>query len=114
MVPPEVREQVVFLGAVYEERADVYATADLVVLPARSGSFSIIILEALAAGRPVVSTPFVKGWQNERHFRPVRVAPDFTPEAVADTVAEALAAASRFAHRRGPGHRRGVRLERRR
>jgi phosphatidyl-myo-inositol alpha-mannosyltransferase len=91
MVPPEVRDRVVFLGAVYEERADVYATADLVVLPARSGSFSIIILEALAAGRPVVSTPFVMGWQNERHFRPVRVAQDFTPEAVADTVAEALA-----------------------
>jgi phosphatidyl-myo-inositol alpha-mannosyltransferase len=102
MVPPEVRERVVFLGAVYEERADVYATADLVVLPARSGSFSIIILEALAAGRPVVSTPFVKGWQGERHFRPVRVAPDFTPGAVADTVAEALSAdpASRIAEGR--------------
>jgi glycosyltransferase involved in cell wall biosynthesis len=37
-----------------------------------------------------VSTPFVKGWQNERHFRPVRVAPDFTPEAVADTLADAM------------------------
>lgn len=97
MVPAEVRDRVVFLGAVYQERADVYATADLVVLPARSGSFSIIILEALAAGRPVVSTPFVNGWQNERHFRPVRVASDFTPEAVADTVAAALA--------EGPGGR---------
>lgn len=91
MVPPELRDRVVFLGAVYEERADVYATADLVVLPARSGSFSIIILEALAAGRPIVATPFVKGWEHERHFRPVRVSPDFTPEAVADTLAAALA-----------------------
>ena len=91
MVPPAVRERVVFLGAVYEERADIYASASLCVVPARSGSFSIIVLEALAAGVPVVATPFVAGWQNERHWKPVRVSPDFSPEALADTVLQALA-----------------------
>jgi phosphatidylinositol alpha-mannosyltransferase len=83
MVPPELRDRVVFLGAVYEERADVYASARLCVVPARSGTFSIIVLEALAAGTPVVATPFVAGWRTERHFGPVRMCADFSPEAVA-------------------------------
>jgi phosphatidylinositol alpha-mannosyltransferase len=83
MVPPALRDRVVFLGAVYEERADVYASARLCVVPARSGTFSIIVLEALAAGTPVVATPFVAGWRNEPHFAPVRMCADFTPEAVA-------------------------------
>ena len=91
MVPPELRDRVVFLGAVYDERADLYASARLCVVPARSGSFSIIVLEALAAGVPVVATPFVAGWENERHWQPVRVSPDFSPEALAATVLEALA-----------------------
>ncbi|HEY0712818.1 MAG TPA: glycosyltransferase family 4 protein, partial [Polyangia bacterium] len=90
MVPPEVRDRVVFLGAVYEERARLFASARLCVIPARSGTFSIIVLEALAAGVPVVSTPFVEGWQREPHFAPVQVCPDFTPETLADNLAEAL------------------------
>jgi len=83
----------VFLGAVYEERADLLASARACVLPARSGSFSIIVLEALAAGVPVVATPFVAGWQSERHFDPVRVCADFTPEALAEALARELAQA---------------------
>jgi phosphatidylinositol alpha-mannosyltransferase len=90
LVPPPLRERVVFLGAVYDERPDLYASARLCVLPARSGSFSIIVLEALAAGVPVVATPFVAGWQQERHWRPVRVTPDFSAEGLAATVLEAL------------------------
>jgi phosphatidylinositol alpha-mannosyltransferase len=91
MVPSAVRDRVVFLGAVYDERPDIYASASLCVVPARSGSFSIIVLEALAAGVPVVATPFVAGWQRERHWKPVRVSPDFSPESLAETVLQALA-----------------------
>jgi phosphatidyl-myo-inositol alpha-mannosyltransferase len=90
LVPPDLRDRVVFLGAVYDERADVYASARLCVVPARSGTFSIIVLEALAAGVPVVATPFVKGHRAERHFAPVKMSPDFSPEALADTVLAAL------------------------
>lgn len=90
MVPEAVRDRVVFLGPVYEERADVYASARLCVVPARSGTFSIIILEALAAGAPVVATPFVKGWQNEPHFGPVRVSADFSPDALAENILASL------------------------
>ena len=83
MVPAFARDRVVFLGAVYEERARLYASAQVCVVPARSGTFSIIVLEALAAGVPVVATPFVEGWQNEPHFGPVKVCADFSPDALA-------------------------------
>ena len=90
-VPAAVRERVVFLGPVYHERADLYASARLCVVPARAGTFSIIVLEALAAGVPVVATPFVSSWQSEAHFAPVRVSPDFDPETLARTIVSALA-----------------------
>ena len=90
MVPPALKDNVVFLGAVYEERADLYASARLCVVPARSGTFSIIVLEALAAGVPVVATPFVSSWRTEPHFGPVKVLPDFTPDSIADGILAAL------------------------
>jgi phosphatidylinositol alpha-mannosyltransferase len=90
MVPPEVRQRVVFLGPVFEERPDIYASARLCVIPARSGTFSIIALEALAAGTPVVATPFVKGWEREPHFRPIRVAADFSAERLAEAIVAGL------------------------
>jgi phosphatidyl-myo-inositol alpha-mannosyltransferase len=91
MVPPEAKDHVVFLGSVFEERPDVYASARLCVVPARAGTFSIIVLEALAAGLPVVATPFVQHWQRERHFAPVEVLPDFTPATLADGILRVLA-----------------------
>jgi glycosyltransferase involved in cell wall biosynthesis len=90
MVPPQFRDRVVFLGPVYQERADLLASARLCVVPARSGTFSIIVLEALAAGVPVVATPFVQGWRNEPHFGPVKMTEDFSPDAVADGIIAAL------------------------
>jgi phosphatidylinositol alpha-mannosyltransferase len=91
MVPPQFRDRVIFLGPVYQERADLLASARLCVVPARSGTFSIIVLEALAAGVPVVATPFVQGWRSEPHFGPVKMTEDFSPEAVADGIIGALA-----------------------
>jgi phosphatidylinositol alpha-mannosyltransferase len=90
-VPPALRDRVVFLGPVYQERADVYASARLCVVPARAGTFSIIVLEALASGVPVVATPFVASWRTEPHFAPVHMSPDFAPETLAQTILGALA-----------------------
>jgi len=90
MVPASCRAHVTFLGAVFEERPDVYASADVCVVPARAGTFSIIILEALAAGLPVVATPFIEGHDREPHWRSVVTTPDFRPESIADAISGAL------------------------
>jgi phosphatidyl-myo-inositol alpha-mannosyltransferase len=81
MVPETLRPHVVFLGPVFSERPDVYASADLCVLPARAGTFSIIVLEALAAGVPVVATPFIQACRTEPHWAPVTIADEISVEA---------------------------------
>jgi glycosyltransferase involved in cell wall biosynthesis len=43
-----------FLGAVFAERRDLYATADLYLCPTERASFGVTLLEAMACGTPLV------------------------------------------------------------
>lgn len=53
-----LQKSVVFLGPVYgEEKRTALAAADVFVLPSYSEGFSVAILEAAAAGLPVLLTP---------------------------------------------------------
>jgi glycosyltransferase involved in cell wall biosynthesis len=53
-----LEKNVVFVGAVYgEDKRQVLAAADAFVLPSFSEGFSVAILEAAAAGLPVLLTP---------------------------------------------------------
>jgi len=56
MVPDEIREDVVFAGRVVEERPDWYATADVYCAPTKIASFGITLLEAMAAGKPILAS----------------------------------------------------------
>jgi phosphatidyl-myo-inositol alpha-mannosyltransferase len=56
MVPAELREDVVFAGRVLEERPDWYASADVYCAPASIASFGVTLLEAMAAGRPILAS----------------------------------------------------------
>jgi phosphatidylinositol alpha-mannosyltransferase len=56
-LPPAVASRVLFLGAVWQERPDLYASAHCFALGARKASFSILLLEALAAGLRVAALP---------------------------------------------------------
>lgn len=56
MVPRALADDVVFAGRVLEERPDWYATADVFCAPARIASFGVTLLEAMAAGRPVLAS----------------------------------------------------------
>jgi phosphatidylinositol alpha-mannosyltransferase len=47
-------DRVQFLGAVFDERADVYGSADLYVCPTTKASFGITLLEAMACGTPLL------------------------------------------------------------
>jgi phosphatidylinositol alpha-mannosyltransferase len=56
MVPEELEDDVVFAGRVLEDRPDWYATADVYCAPTRIASFGVTLLEAMAAGRPVLAS----------------------------------------------------------
>ena len=91
LLDDECRAKVKFLGAVYQERADLYKTADLFVLPNRfGGTFSIMVLEALAAGTPVVSTPFVPQECRNHHWDSTFICADHSPEALAKGILKML------------------------
>ena len=56
MIPRELAGDVVFAGRVLDERPDWYATADVYCAPARIASFGVTLLEAMAAGKPVLAS----------------------------------------------------------
>ncbi|HEX6020899.1 MAG TPA: glycosyltransferase family 4 protein [Solirubrobacter sp.] len=80
---------VTFLGARKDARA-LIARADLLVVTSDSEGQSIVVLEALSAGTPVVSTP-VPGMRDLLGGGAGIITPDFTPESLAAAVRELLA-----------------------
>ena len=90
-----VTDRVHFLGDISDEHLPAfYHAADLFVLPSsqRSEAFGIVLLEAMAAGTPVISTELGTGtsWVNQ-HGRTGLVAPPCDPDALARTINKLLA-----------------------
>jgi phosphatidylinositol alpha-mannosyltransferase len=63
MVPRELQDDVLFAGRVLEDRPDWYATADVVCAPAQTPSGGVTLLEAMAAGKPVLASD-VEGYRD--------------------------------------------------
>lgn len=55
-VPAAIQEDVVFAGRVMDERPDYYASADVFCAPTRIASFGVTLLEAMAAGVPILAS----------------------------------------------------------
>lgn len=89
-IPPDLANRVRFVGAVYRERPQLFASADMMVLPARAVGFSILVLEAFAAGLPVVALPALGVASAGDHWRNVILADEPTGESLARAVARAL------------------------
>ncbi len=62
VVPRDALEDVVFAGRVLDERPDWYATADVFCAPAQAASGGVTLLEAMAAGKPVLASD-VEGYR---------------------------------------------------
>ena len=63
-----VADRVVFTGFVSEEeKADVYALADVYVMPSRGEGFGFVLLEAMACGVPVIGSKHDGGREALRH-----------------------------------------------
>lgn len=93
-LPSSIAARVVFLGPVWEERADLYASARCFALGARTASFSILLLEALAAGLRVAALPGQGTSRAGDHWSLAEMARSDTPEAYADALQRALAPAT--------------------
>jgi phosphatidylinositol alpha-mannosyltransferase len=89
-VAPAVRERVEFLGAVFDERPELLASASLFLLPARAVGFSIMVLEAFAAGLPVVALPGLGTDNAGEHWSNVVMAKEDNVAAFAAAVSETL------------------------
>jgi len=55
-VEAQCKQDVHFVGQIYQERPDYLASADVLCYPAQLASFGITLLEAMAAGLPVVAS----------------------------------------------------------
>lgn len=87
-VPAELKDRVEFVGAVYHERPELFASSSLFLLPARAVGFSIMVLEAFAAGLPVVSLPALGSDRAGDHWSNVVLAREDSADAFASSILE--------------------------
>jgi 1,4-alpha-glucan branching enzyme len=89
-VPPHLQGRVEFVGAVYDQRPELLASSSVFLLPARAVGFSIMVLEAFAAGLPVVALPALGTDRAGEHWSNVILAKDNTAAAFADAMLDTL------------------------
>lgn len=89
-VPEHLRSRVEFVGAVYDQRPELLASSSVFLLPARAVGFSIMVLEAFAAGLPVVALPALGTDRAGDHWSNVVLSRDDSPDAFAAAVLETL------------------------
>ncbi|HEX9306320.1 MAG TPA: glycosyltransferase family 4 protein [Anaeromyxobacter sp.] len=65
-VPQELADDVQFVGRIVDERPDWYASAHVYCAPTRIASFGVTLLEAMAAGTPVLASD-IDGFREVLH-----------------------------------------------
>ncbi len=91
-----IEDRVVFAGRVEQNcLPPYYGSADMLVIPSRYESFSLVGLEALACGRPVVSTPVGAMDRLIIEGQTGKIAADTSPGALARGIESMLTAGRR-------------------
>ncbi len=93
-LPRAISGRIAFLGAVWDERANLYASAHCFVLGARKASFSILLLEALAAGLRVAAIPGEGSSKAGEHWSLAEMASSQSAADLSAAIARALAPTS--------------------
>ena len=78
------------MGAIFDERPELLASSSVFLLPARAVGFSIMVLEAFAAGVPVVALPGLGTDRAGDHWSNVVRARNQTAAAFAEAIVETL------------------------
>ena len=87
-----ISERCVFTGPIeHQYLPSFYNSADVLVIPSRYESFGLVGLEALACGRPVVSTPVGAMDNLLRDVRAVRMVSNSSPESLAGEIKSLIA-----------------------
>lgn len=94
-----------FLGK-RSDVADLLAACDLFALPSLFEGLPAVILEAMAAGRPVVATAVCGSSETVRDGETGRLVPPRSPAALAEAITDALAQPARAAEWGAAGRRR--------
>ena len=89
-VPAPLRDRVEFVGALFDDRPELLASSSVFLLPARAVGFSIMVLEAFAAGLPVVALPGLGTDRAGDHWSNVVLARDGSADAFAAAVIDTL------------------------
>src|SRR6185312_6049514 len=76
--------------AVYHQRPELLASSSIFLLPSRAVGFSIMVLEAFAAGLPVVALPGLGTDRAGDHWSNVIMAEDDSAAGFAGAVSETL------------------------
>jgi phosphatidylinositol alpha-mannosyltransferase len=112
-LPPAVRDRVELRGRVGDDALpSCYRAADVFVAPALRGeSFGIVLVEAMAAGRPIVASD-ISGYRDVvRHGREGLLVPPGDSAALADAVAALLDDPARARSFGAAGARRAARYD---
>lgn len=100
---------ILFVGALFEERAGYYAHSDIYACPSTKASFGITLLEAMACGTPIVCSD-AEGFRDVvADGREALIVPKRDPRGLADALAHLLEDHALRARLGGEGRQRAMR-----
>jgi phosphatidylinositol alpha-mannosyltransferase len=89
-IPAELEKDIIYVGKTDLERPQYFSSCDVMCVPTRKATCSLIILEALATKTPIVASG-IEGFKKiVQHEKEILFVPDFEPESYAQGILRIL------------------------